>query len=163
VLKDPRLETTQSELEELLDFSLEVRDKISQVQRNIAAIHKVQGELLMLQQRKAVKGTGLVNRAQEVIEELDEVASELYKHRKSGDHAHLHPELTTSYARIYTMLISSDHRPPNSARERFEDLRPEFNRHVDRLEEVLKSEVRALNKTLQGQGISPISVPSVAR
>ena len=156
VRKDPRLETTQAELEELFDFSLKVRDKISQVQRQVATIHRVQGRLLRLQDRPAVDGTALDRRAQEIVEQLDAVAGELYKHRKSGDHAHVHPELTTSYARIYTMLISSDHRPPASARRRFEDLAPQFERHRTRLQEILNTDVAALNERLREQGVRPV-------
>ena len=73
---------------------------------HVAAIHEVQGRLLRLQERDPIEGAALARRVQKTVAQLDEVAGELYKHRKSGDHAHLHPELTTSYARIYTMLIT---------------------------------------------------------
>lgn len=87
------------------------------------------------------------------------MAGELYKHRKSGDHAHLHPELTTSYARIYTMLVSSDHRPPASARQRFDDLEPQFEKHTGRLREILNTDVAALNDRLREQGVAPVPTP----
>jgi photosystem II stability/assembly factor-like uncharacterized protein len=159
VQKDPRLETKQAELEELFNFSLRVRDKISAVQRHVAAIHEVQGRLLRLQERDPIEGTALARRIQKIVAQLDEVAGELYKHRKSGDHAHLHPELTTSYARIYTMLISSDHRPPASARQRFDDLEPQFEKHTGRLREILNTDVAALNDRLREQGVAPVPTP----
>jgi len=95
--------------------------------------------------------------ADALIGDLDAVAGELYKHKESGDHAHLHPELTTSYARIYTMLASSDHAPPASARQRFEDLEPQFDRHMGRAQELIETDVAAFNQTLRERGIQPVS------
>ena len=126
---------------------------------HVAVIHEVQGRLLRLQERDPIEGTALVRRIQKIVAQLDEVAGELYKHRKSGDHAHLHPELTTSYARIYTMLISSDHRPPASARQRFDDLEPQFEKHTGRLREILNTDVAALNDRLREQGVAPVPTP----
>lgn len=68
--------------------------------------------------------------------------------------------ITTSYARIYTMLISSDHEPPASARQRFKDLEPEFERLTERLRKILETDVSAYNQQLQDQGEQPISTVS---
>jgi len=160
VLKDPRLETTQEELEELFDFSVQVRDRISEIQRRVDKIHAVQGGLLRRKDR--LEDPELKEEAASLIKKLNEVAGQLYKHKKSGDHAHLHPELTTSYARIYTMLTSSDHKPPASARQRFQDLKPEFERLTDRLEKILSSDVKAFNQQLQDRGVQPISTTTPA-
>ena len=160
VQKDPRLETTQAELQALFDFSVQVRDKITEIQRAVDRIHAVQGQLIAT--RKRLQDEALVEEATALIEDLDAVAGELYKHKESGDHAHLHPELTTSYARIYTMLNESDHQPPASARQRFEDLEPQFDRHLGRLQDIMETDLAAFNETLQEQGVSPIqtSVPT---
>lgn len=159
VRKDPRLETTQSELEALFEFSLKVRDKISEIQRAVDQIHTIQGELLALQDR--LEDPQLVAQADALLGRLDGVASEFYKHRKSGDHAHVHPQLTTSYARINTMLISSDHQPPASARKRFEDLEPEFERLMGRLQEIIDTDVASFNQTLTDRGIATVPTPSI--
>ena len=155
VRKDPRLEATQSELQALFDFSVQVRDKISEIQRAVDRIHAVQGQLMATKAR--LQDAALVDEADALINELDAVAGELYKHKESGDHAHLHPELTTSYARIYTMLISSDHQPPASARQRFEDLEPQFSRHMERLQELMETDLAAFNQALQERDVPPIA------
>jgi hypothetical protein len=155
VRKDPRLETTQAELQALFDFSVRVRDKITEIQRAVERIHAVQGQLMATRNR--LEDEALVEEATALIEDLDAVAGELYKHKESGDHAHLHPELTTSYARIYTMLISSDHQPPASARQRFEDLEPQFDRHVGRLQELMETDLAAFNQALRERGVPPIA------
>ena len=122
-------------------------------------IHEVQGRLLRLQERDPIEGTALARRIQKIVAQLDEVAGELYKHRKSGDHAHLYPELTTSYARIYTMLISSDHRPPASARQRFDDLEPQFEKPHRTPARDPDTDVAALNDRLREQGVAPVPTP----
>lgn len=57
------------------------------------------------------------------------------------------------------MLISSDHRPPASARQRFEDLAPQLERHRARLQELVNTDVAAFNDRLREQGVRPIPTP----
>jgi hypothetical protein len=87
------------------------------------------------------------------------VGSELYKHELEGDHAHLHPKLTTEYARVYTMLNSSDHRPPASAYERLNDLDPLFTDLDGQLETIYQTRLAELNRMLQERGYETVIVP----
>ncbi len=136
VMKDPRLETTLAELQETFELSEKVRDRITIIQRGVAEGQQVLASLEDVIARTADAQTR--QRAQQAKAELEEVLNELYKHGQRGDHAHLYPRLTTDYARIYTMLASSDHRPPDSAYERFDELEPVFGALMARLEEVLR-------------------------
>ncbi len=139
VLKDPRLPTTVAELRESFDFQIRVRDRISEIQRGVARGQEALDELERVIENSAEAGT--VARAREAKAALEEVLGELYKHGEKGDHAHLHPELTTSYARIYTMLAEADYRPPDSAHERWDDLQGEYEELMGRLRRLLDRDV----------------------
>jgi hypothetical protein len=133
VEKDPRLATTIAELEETFDMSIRLRDRITEIQLGIA-----RGQRLLAELDEIIASGGEPARtaSQEKIE-LEAVLSELYKHGEQGDHAHLYPELTTDYARVYSMISDSDHRPPASAYPRLVELDQEFDELMTRLRRIL--------------------------
>jgi hypothetical protein len=137
VLKDPRLSTTVAELQETFDLSVRLRDRITEMQIGIT---RGLAKLAELEEIIAAVGQGAGDAAREK-EALEAVLGELYKHGEKGDHAHLHPELTTDYARIYTMITDSDHRPPASAYLRLEELEEEFSDLMSQLQAILERPV----------------------
>jgi hypothetical protein len=137
VLKDPRLSTTIAELQETFDLSVRLRDRITAMQVGIA---RGQVKLNELEQIIDAGGSGASEAAVERAA-LEAVLGELYKHGEKGDHAHLHPELTTDYARIYSMISDSDHQPPASAYLRLEELEVEFAALMSRLQAILERPV----------------------
>jgi hypothetical protein len=136
VVKDPRLGTTLAELQETFDLSVMIRDRITEMQVAVARAVVRLEELDRIILRSGDSETG--REAQRMKAELEEAVGELYKHGERGDHAHLHPELTTDYAHVYTMIDDSDHRPPASAYLRLEELEREFAEHMGRVRELLE-------------------------
>ncbi len=136
VVKDPRLGTTQAELQETFDLSVKIRDRITELQVAVARAVLRLEELDRIITRFGDSEAG--REAQRMKAELEEAVGELYKHGERGDHAHLHPELTTDYARVYTMIDDSDHRPPASAYLRLEELEREFAEHMGRVRKLLE-------------------------
>ena len=159
VMKDPRLgdDVTMEEMRADLEFGLRLRDRISTIQHGVHRLRVTLDELEKA--RKRASAPALKERATELIDGVEAVASELYKHEERGDHAHLGPELSTSYARVALMLISSDHGPPESARTRWNDLQPEYEQLMGELETLLGQEVPAFNERLREAGMGAVYVP----
>ena len=134
VLKDPRISTTIAELQETFDLSQRLRDRITEMQVGIA---RGLAKLSDLQRIIDAGGRGASEAASEKAE-LEAVLGELYKHGEVGDHAHVHPELTTDYARIYSMISGSDHRPAASAYPRLAEIEEEFSTLMARLRAILE-------------------------
>ena len=61
----------------------------------------------------------------------------LYKYNLRGDHADLHPELTTDYATILTLIYGADARPTSNAYPRMLELDARFNELMGRLKKLL--------------------------
>ncbi|MFB6248865.1 MAG: WD40/YVTN/BNR-like repeat-containing protein [Salinibacter sp.] len=160
VKKDPRLgdEVTAQDMRADFRFGLKIRDKISEIQRAVDDANRVLDALETVEAQ--AEDPEIKARARTLNARIDSVAGELYKHEKRGDHAHLHPELTTSYARIALMLISSDHGPAASARRRFEDLEPQFDRHMSRLRALLETDVPSFNQQLRNHGVRTVPTPA---
>lgn len=134
VLLDPRLSTTTEELQQTFAMSSEIRDRITDMQIGVA-----RGQQRLRELERTIAAGGRAGReAADEKAELVAVLSELYKHGERGDHANLHPELTTDYARVYTMLTDSDDRPTASAGARLAELDQEFNALMVRLQKILE-------------------------
>ena len=69
--------------------------------------------------------------------ELEDVLGQLYKHGQRGDHANFHPQLTTDYANILTLISGSDHAPPMNAFPRMEQLDERYEELMSRLRSLL--------------------------
>lgn len=157
VLKDPRVSTTVAELQENFELSVRVRDRISAIQTRIAGFNDVLGELDTVEE--LVDDDEIRTLARQVGTDLTAVGSELYKHRLEGDHANLHPKLTTEYARVYDMLNASDHRPPASAYRRLDDLDPLYADLSGRMDAIYATDLARLNEMLRERGFETIIVP----
>jgi photosystem II stability/assembly factor-like uncharacterized protein len=141
VLADPRSDVPMGDLRRNFELSLQLRDRITAIQQGVALGQRALGRL---ERFVAITPVASEQREAEAVHaELEAVLGELYKHGQKGDHAHLYPRLTTDYARIYTMVASSDHRPPDVAYERFDELEPVYDDTMARLEAVL-ARARAL-------------------
>jgi photosystem II stability/assembly factor-like uncharacterized protein len=134
VLLDPRVAATVAELQESFDLSIRARDRLTAIQVGVA-----RGQARIRQLDSTIAAGGAAGReAARVKTELEAVLSKLYKYNQRGDHADLHPELSTDYANILTLLYGADARPVSNAYPRMEELDKVFNDLMARLRKLLE-------------------------
>ena len=117
---------------------IKVRDKISETQRAVKSIRSVRDQLESVTESMAEAGLGVEAKetALEIGGTLTEIEEALLQ-TKQGDLANIKPKLTNQWAWLYGMMADSDHRPTDSAYERFDDLSKELDEHLRNLQEVL--------------------------
>jgi photosystem II stability/assembly factor-like uncharacterized protein len=129
---DPRVDTPIADLQAKLDLALRARDRISAIQVGVAQgqqhIRDLDGIIAAGGQRAAAAAAAKA--------EIEAVLGQLYKHGERGDHANLHPQLTTDYANILMFISGADAAPPVNAYPRMEQL--------DERYETLMSQLRSL-------------------
>jgi hypothetical protein len=133
---DPRVSTPLAELQEKFDLAIRARDRITAIQVGVA-----QGQRRIRELDGIIAAGGRRAEAATAAKaELESVLGQLYKHGQRGDHAHLHPQLTTDYANILTLISGADAPPPVNAYprmeeldERFEDLMTQLRSLLDRM------------------------------
>ena len=133
VRMDPRVDTPMAELQEQFELGIRVRDRITEIQLGVAAGQARLREL----EAVIARGGRDAAAARSARAELEEVLGKLYKHGLRGNHANLHPQLTTDYAAINTYISGSDDRPPSAAYPRMEELDERFEVLMDRLRRIL--------------------------
>jgi len=134
ILLDPRVTTSEVDLQEQFDLAILVRDRITEIQVGVAAANE---RIAELDDVIAGGGSG-APAASRTKAALEEVLGQLYKHTQRGDHANIRPQLTTDYAAINSYISGSENRPPSAAYPRMEELDVRFDDLMARLRALLE-------------------------
>ena len=133
VMMDPRVDTPMDELRAQFDLNIRARDRITEIQVGVAAGQERIREL----DRVIAAGGPDAEAAAAAKAEIEDVLGQLYKHGQRGDHAHLHPQLTTDYANIIMFISGADAPPPMNAFPRMDELDVRFEELMGRLRSLL--------------------------
>ncbi len=150
VKKDPRLETTQAELQEQFDLMVEVRDKITETQKSVTKIMSVREQINNKAERAAKPD--LKQLAESISEKLSIAERKLCITEHGSDEA-FYAGMTQRLAVLYSVIVASDHKPIDSAYERFEDLKKVLSVHLEQLKEIFEVDIKQFNDRLLKSGI----------
>lgn len=158
VLKDPRSEAAVTDMREQFGLMVAVRDKITETQRAVWTIRSVREQVQSIAGLMRGRGTEIEAAAGAITEKLSAIEERLLQTRQ-GDLANIKPMLTNQWAWLYGMMAASDHRPTNSAYQRFNDLTVELEGHLAALRGILTADVTAFNALVGSRGGGPVIVP----
>jgi photosystem II stability/assembly factor-like uncharacterized protein len=133
VVMDPRIHTPMADLKAAFDMAVHARDRITSMQMGVA---EAQARIRALDATIA-RGGSDATEASARKAQLEEVLGKLYKYDQRGDHANLHPQLTTDYANILTLLYGADTGPTDNAAPRMEELDARYQELMGRLRQLL--------------------------
>jgi hypothetical protein len=130
---DPRVKVTAAELQATFDMNIRARDRLTEIQLGVA-----RGQVRVKELEKAIAAGGSgAAAATKSKAEIEGILSQLYKYKQRGDHADLHPELSTDYANIITLISGADAPPTANAGPRMAELEVRFNELMGRLRRAL--------------------------
>ena len=142
VRKDPRLETTLAELQEQFDLMVEVRDKITETQQ---AVTRIMAERERINDAAERSANPEIKRVAESISEKLSVAERKLCITGHGSDEAFYPGMTQRLAVLYSVIAGSDHKPIDSAYERFEELKNALSVHLNEVEEIFEVDIKKFN------------------
>ncbi len=165
--KDPRMpDLPVADLQARYELTIRVRDKVTEVHDAIARIRSVRG------QAKASAGRveeaaeddvadAVRQRADTVAARLTAVEEELIQTRNVAgqDPLNFPPKLDNQLVYLYGHVNAAYGRPTAGSYERFEDLLAEVEPLLDRLRQVLETDVPAFNVLLREHDLDGVVVP----
>lgn len=158
VQQDPRSTATAADMREQFSLMVAVRDKITETQRAVWTIRSVREQIENVAALMQSRGSDIREAADSITGKLTGIETQLVQTRR-GDLANIKPMLTNQWAWLYGMMEGSDHRPTNSAYERFNDLTGELEGHLSELRSVLTADIAAFNTLVGSRGGGPVIVP----
>jgi hypothetical protein len=82
---------------------------------------------------------------------------------KSGqDPINFPPQIDNQLTALYGYVVDGDFRPTAGAHERLSDLKPELRKIRSRFDEIVATDVAALNRLVAALSLPPVVVPSKA-
>ncbi len=160
--KDPRLETTQAEFEEQFDFLIQIRDKLSEVNRAILQLRELRWKIETLNQelKGLERGAGLIEQGKNMVARLDAIEDVLIqsKSKSSQDPLNYPIKLDNKIAALAGVVASADARPTNQSRELFQELAASADEEIGKLRKILDEDLPALNASLREAGIPHIRI-----
>ncbi len=161
----PNLSATVAELREQYDFGKEVATEIDSLFAVLSDLRDVKGqsESVLERVKKAGLGTeeieGAVKSAKDKLTELEESLTQV-KSTSGQDPINFPPQIDNQLTSLYGYVVEGEFPPTAGAHERLSDLKPELQRLRSRFDEIVATEVAALNRIVAGLSLAPVVVPS---
>jgi len=160
--KDPRLETSQEEFQELFDFLIKIRDKLTEVNKAINELRSVKSQIDSLS--KKIKDQkqyeDIIEAGRKLNEKLTAVENFLIqsKSKSSQDPLNYPIKLDNKIAALASIVASADVRPTDQSYQVFKELAVQADQQLIKLRETLKTDLDAFNKMVKEADIPAIII-----
>ncbi len=162
VKPDPRLTTTAADYAKQLDLSLKIRDKLSETHNAIIQIRDVKRQVDDLVKRLAGQSNAkpIADAGGALNKKLTEVEEALYqtKNQSSQDPLNFPIRLNNKLAALGGVVSRSETPPNEQSYAVYEELAAQINAQLQKLSQIMKSDVPAFNQLVRDQNIPAIVV-----
>ena len=162
ILKDPRWEASNQDLQDQFDLTMEVLDMLDESHKYIKTIREVRGQINAITKRleENEKYESLKVISDPILDSLRSIEQDLIqtKNESSQDPINYPPKLDDQIAYLYTTVNFQDSKPTEGISERKDDLRMELDLQKDRLQRVIENDVKRFEKFLNDNEIPFIVV-----
>ncbi|MBS3819611.1 glycosyl hydrolase [bacterium] len=148
--KDPRISTTQEEYKKQFDFLIEIRDKVSEVNKAINRLRRVKKQVheLTHKVKELPQGEKIIQKGKTLLKKLQEIEDVLIQSKSESpqDPLNYPIKLDNQIAALASVVASADAAPTEQSYEAFQKLSEKADAQLAKLEEVLNSGIPALNQ-----------------
>lgn len=160
--KDPRLSTTQEELQEQFDFLIKIRDKTTEVNRAISRLRSVKKQIDELSKKLKghEKAKDIAAAGKEIEKKLKEIEDVLVQSKSQSrqDPLNYPIKLDNKIATLASLVASSDTKPTDQSYEVFKELSAQANAQLAELKEIIQIDLAAFNTMVKEANIPAIIV-----
>ncbi len=160
--KDPRLDTTQRDFQEQFDLLIEIRNKVTDVNRGIKKLRSIKEQInsLFAKMRDMESHKDIREAGEDLIEKLTAVEDELTQSKsKSGQDPLNYPiKLDNKIAALASYVSSADFRPTEQSYKVFHDLSSKADSQLGLLNLYVERDLKNFNKLVKKADIPAVIV-----
>ena len=158
IRRDPRIEATDEDLRAQFEFLIRLRDKITEVHKDVLRGRKVNEQLNALKERAS---GDLAQRAAALHDDIAQVTGELCESRAKGaaDSFNYPPKVNSKLASLQSTASYADAAPTAQVLRVYEELAAVADRHLRHLDGLLGEHVPSLGERLRAAELPLIHVP----
>ncbi|HKP85136.1 MAG TPA: glycosyl hydrolase [Blastocatellia bacterium] len=166
VKKDPRLETTDADFAKQFDLLMKIRNKLTETHEAIIKIRDARKQIDDVTNRVKDQPNGKVvaDAAKTLKANLTSVEEALYqtKNQSSQDPLNFPVRLNNKLAALAGVVAASDAAPTDQSFVIYEELTAKINEQLQKLDQIMKTDLPAFNKLVRDQDIPAVIVKSKA-
>jgi len=157
---DPRLTTTAADYAKQLDLSLKIRDKLTETHNAIIQIRDVKKQIDDLTKRVGPQSRPIADAGNALTRKLTEVEEALYqtKNQSSQDPLNFPIRLNNKLAALMGVVARSETPPNDQSFEVYNELSGQIDTQLQKLSQIMKTDVPAFNQLVKDQNIPAIVV-----
>jgi photosystem II stability/assembly factor-like uncharacterized protein len=155
---DPRLPTTAADYARQLDLSLKIRDKLNETHNAIIQIRDVKKQVDDLVKRVGPQSRAVADAGNGLNRKLTDVEEALYqtKNQSSQDPLNFPIRLNNKLAALMGVVSRSETPPNEQSVEVYNELAGEIDAQLQKLSQIMKTDVPAFNQLVKEQNIPAI-------
>jgi hypothetical protein len=160
VKPDPRLTTTAADYAKQLDLSLKIRDKLTETNNAIIQMRDVKKQVDDLVKRVGPQSKPIAEAGNALNRKLTEVEEALYqtKNQSSQDPLNFPIRLNNKLAALLGVVSRSETPPNEQSLAVYDELSADINAQLQKLSQIMKTDVPAFNQLVKDQSIPAIVV-----
>ncbi len=160
VKTDPRLSTTAAEYAKQLDLALRIRDKLTETHNGIVQIRDVKKQIDDLVKRVGPQSKLIADAGNALTRKLTDVEEALYqtKNQSSQDPLNFPIRLNNKLAALLGVVAGSETPPTDQSFAVYDELSADINAQLQKLGQIMKTDVPAFNQLVKDQNIPAIVV-----
>ena len=162
IIKDPRVEASQKELEDQFNLLVSIRDRLSETHDSINRIRSVCSQVDEWAQRAIGHSseTLVTEAAKKIMGKLSAIESELIQTEYQGarDRLNLPTRLNSKLSEITSVVSAGDFAPTRQSYEVFQAVSDEIEPHLLTLQNTIDGDVKDFDNLVQELGIPAVVV-----
>jgi hypothetical protein len=147
---------TDADLHAQFALAMQINGRVSEANRAVIRIRDIKGQIT--ERTAKASDQALVTAGQSLIDRLTEVEGEIYQYRlRSGqDPLNFPIRLNNKLAALQVTVESGDAKPTDQSYAVFKELSGRLEQQLARLETLVKTDLAALNTSIQAAGLAPV-------
>ena len=157
IVKDPRIESTQEDMQAQFSFLIRMRDKLTQTHAAVEQIRGIRKQVDEWAGRTSAQT--VADAAKDLNGKLEAIEGELAQIKANAqiDRLKYPAKLNGKLTGLISWVTSSDEKPTQQSREVFGMLSDQVNVQLDALQKVLDEDVAKFNALIDELAVSPLN------
>jgi len=162
IRRDPRPDVTDSDLREMFDFTMEVRNMICETQKAVRDLRSIREQAQSLSSSAVDAGYngGIQSSADQLVNEATSLEDEIINNDiESGQDAiGMKRVFTNNVARLYQAAQGEHDKPTDGMKERMSDLKNKYDNIINKYDNIMQQELNRFNSILKSKEIEHVKV-----
>ncbi|WP_317128939.1 hypothetical protein [Mangrovivirga cuniculi] len=161
ILKDPRSDSDQEDLQAQFDFVRDSQEKLSEVHTSIKTIRKLKTEISnVLGKLDKEQNKEVFDQGNEVLRKLNKIENALYqtKNQSPQDPLNFPIKLNNKLANLAQQASIGNYKPTKQMHDYKKEVISLIDEQLSQLDSVLKSEVPKLNDMIENTTYKPLMI-----